>query len=150
MRGWITLACALVALLAVSGAAPGAGGNRAALDMYRATVDASQAANLARSGYDVAAVRQSAAGTQVDLVLSARERDRLASQGLKLRLIRNAQGQTVRQQARLMAEGGYDVWRSYSEPGGIRDELYAIAAAHPNIVKLEVIGHTIEGREIIA
>jgi hypothetical protein len=59
MRGWITLACALVALLVVSGAAPGVGRNSEALDMYRATVDAAQAAKLARSGYDVAAVRQS-------------------------------------------------------------------------------------------
>jgi hypothetical protein len=35
-------------------------------------------------------------------------------------------------------------------PGGIRAELYSIAASHPDIVKLEVIGHTLQGREIIA
>jgi hypothetical protein len=150
MRGWISFACALVVVLAMSGAAPSAGGRSEPLDMYRATVDAAQVTSLARSGYDVAAVRQTSAGTQVDLVLSARERERLASQGLKLGLIKNAKGQTVREQAALMAVGGFDVWRSYDEPGGIRDEMYSIAAKNPNLVKLEVIGHTIQGREIIA
>jgi hypothetical protein len=151
MRSWIALACALVALLVTSGAAPGAGGpNAGPLDMYQATVDAAQVAKLVRSGYDVASVHQSAAGTQVDLVLFARDRDRLAGQGIALELIRNAKGQTVREQAALMAAAGFTVWRSYDQPGGIRDELYSIAAKNPSIVKLEVIGHTIQGREIVA
>jgi hypothetical protein len=150
MKRWTFLACALVAVLATSGAAPGAGGKSAnALNMYRATVDAAQAANL-RQSYDVAAEREGAGGTQVDLVLSAGERDRLASQGIKLGLIKNAKGQTVRQQAELMAAGGYTVYRSYDERGGIRDELYSIARRNPGIVKLKVIGKTLQGREIIA
>src|SRR6187549_3157307 len=100
MMRWISLVCAMAALLVLSGAAPGAGGKgRQPLDMYQATVDAAQAAKLARSGYDVAATHQVAGGLQVDLVLTPRERDRLASQGIKLGLIRNDKGQTVRQQA---------------------------------------------------
>ncbi len=31
-----------------------------------------------------------------------------------------------------MAVGGYNVFRSYDEPGGIRDQLDAIAAKNPN------------------
>jgi murein tripeptide amidase MpaA len=151
MKRWTILACALVAVLALSGSAPGAGGKSGnALDMYRATLDAAQAAKLRQQGYDVASVHQSGGGTQIDLVLSAGERDRLASQGIKLGLIKNAKGQTVRQQAELMAADGYTVYRSYDERGGIRDELYSIARRNPGIVKLKVIGKTVQGREIIA
>jgi hypothetical protein len=147
----IAFACALVVLLVVTGTAGGAGGQKAGpLDMYRATVSAAEAATLGQKGYDVASVRQTAAGTQVDLVLSSSERDRLASQGIKLELIKNRKGQTVRQQAAAQAAGGFNVWRSYDQQGGIRDELYSIAAKNPSIVKLEVIGHTLQGREIIA
>src|SRR6266536_1191116 len=100
MRRWIPLACALAALLVMSGSAPGAGGKgKQPLDMYEATVDAAQVAKLARSGYDVAAVREVPGGLRVDLVLTARERNRLASEGIKLELKRNDKGQTVRQQA---------------------------------------------------
>src|SRR5919197_3013662 len=150
MRGWTALACALAATMVTSGTAIAAGGGADPLDMYRATVDRAQAAQLGRDGYDVASVRQTAAGTQVDLVLSARDRDRLLSQGVDLALMRNAKGQTVRRQAALQAAGGYSVYRSYDQPGGIRDELYSLAARYPNIVKLEVIGHTLQGREIVA
>ena len=151
MSRWIPLGLALAALLVMSGSAPGAGGKgKAPLDMYEATVDAAQAAKLARSGYDMAAAPQVAGGMRIDLVLTARDRDRLASEGIRLELIRNGKGQTVRQQAALQAAAGFTVWRSYDQPGGIRDELYSIAQKNPNIVKLEVIGHTLQGREIIA
>jgi hypothetical protein len=151
VRGAVVALVAVLVSLAATGTAGGAGGkNSGPLDMYRATVDAAQAAKLGQDGYDVASVRQSAAGMQVDLVLSASERDRLESQGIKLGLIRNGKGQTVRQQAALQAAGGFNVWRSYDQPDGIRDELYSIAAKNPNIVKLEVIGHTLQGREIVA
>ena len=48
------------------------------------------------------------------------------------------------------AASGYNVYRSYDEPGGIRDELYEFAKKNAGFVKLAVIGHTIQGREIIA
>ena len=38
----------------------------------------------------------------------------------------------------------------YDEPDGIRDQLYAAARRNPQPVKLEVLGHTGQGREIIA
>ena len=49
------------------------------------------------------------------------------------------------EQAALQAAAGFDVWRSYDEPGGIRDELYDIAASNSDLVKLEVLGHTATG-----
>jgi hypothetical protein len=140
---------ALATALLLTGTALGAGGKQP-LDMYQATVDATTVGKLVREGYDVAAAREAAGGVQVDLVLNARERDRLADQGIALNLIRNNRGQTVRQQAEAQSAYGFDVWRSWDEPGGIRDELYAIAKRNHPIVKLEVIGRTLQGREIIA
>ena len=49
-----------------------------------------------------------------------------------------------------MAAGGFNVWRSWDEPGGIRDELYDVARDNPQLVKLEVLGRTHQGRELIA
>ena len=42
------------------------------------------------------------------------------------------------------------MWRSYDEPGGIRDQMYAIAANNPQVAKLVKLGTTIQGREILA
>ncbi len=59
-------------------------------------------------------------------------------------------GKTVRQFAAAQAAGGFNVWRSYDEPGGIRDQLYASPRDNPQLAKLEVLGHTGQGREILA
>jgi hypothetical protein len=62
---------------------------------------------------------------------------------------RNRRGRSVSAQARAQAVGGYNVYRSWDEPGGIRDELYRVARRNPRIVKLRVLGRTTQGREII-
>ena len=49
-----------------------------------------------------------------------------------------------------MAADGFNVWRSWDEPGGIRDELYKVARDNRDLVSLEVLGETHQGREIIA
>ena len=43
---------------------------------------------------------------------------------MKVTLKRNGKGQTVTEQARPQAVGGFNVYRSWDEPGGIRDELH--------------------------
>ena len=144
------LAAALGALLAVSGTAFGADSAQP-LDMYGATVDARTAAKLARDGYDLGhGPQRVAGGVQVELVLTTRQADRLRGQGIDVKPIRNGNGQTVREQAEAMAASGYQVYRSYDEAGGIRDELYDLAKRNPNLVKLVVLGRTVQGREIIA
>ena len=137
----------LAALLGCAGGAAAA--SRQQLDMYSAVVDAKTAARVAAS-YDVARSKPVAGGIRLDLVLTPGEANRVRGEGVKLGLIRNGNGQTVREQAAAQAAGGYTVFRSYDERGGIRDELYALAKKYPQLVKLEVIGHTLQGREIIA
>src|SRR5215213_9736715 len=147
MRGLALGLCALVVSLAASGTAGAA--SRQSLDMYTAKADAKSLAVIRSGGYDVAESHLGG-GQQADLVLTAREAQRLRAAGVDVTLKRNGKGQTVRQQADAMAASGYNVYRSYDEAGGIRDELHALARRYPAIVKLEVIGRTLEGREIIA
>ena len=147
MRGLMLGLCAVVVSLGASGTAGAA--SRNGLDMYTAKADAKSLAVIHSGGYDVAESHLGG-GQQVDLVLTARQARRLQADGVDVTLKRNAKGQSVRQQADAMAASGYNVYRSYDEAGGIRDELYALARRYPAIAKLEVIGHTLQGREIIA
>ena len=42
------------------------------------------------------------------------------------------------------------VFRPYSGAGGLKEEMQAQAAAYPKIAKLEVIGRTVQGQDIVA
>ena len=44
----------------------------------------------------------------------------------------------------------YDVFRSYSEPGGIKDEMMSLAAQYRGLAKLVVIGQSGQGQDIVA
>ncbi|HEU5098186.1 MAG TPA: M14 family zinc carboxypeptidase [Roseiflexaceae bacterium] len=147
----VALAGLLLSAVSFSGTAFGAAAkSREPLEMYTATLTRPQAAKLARDGYDIAATRQAPGGVEVDLVLTVKEAARLRGQGLAIGVKKNRDGKTATQLAAEQAANGYNVWRSYDQPGGIRDELYQIAQANPSRVKLEVIGHSLQGREIIA
>jgi hypothetical protein len=147
------LALALAFALAFAGIAAGApaqGGGGSQLQMYTATVDPGVVAKLVEEGYDVARIRRGAAAVQVELVLWPHEVAQLEAQGVRVEPWRGADSLTARAAAAAQAAAGYTVYRSYDAPGGIRDELYQIAREHRKIVQLVVIGHTIQGREIIA
>ena len=116
MRRVGSLVAVLVAALAFTSGAATA--DKSKLEMYTATVDRATAGKLAREGVDIAATKQVAGGVRVDLVLSARGRDRLAAQGVNLALKRNKDGLTVQEQAAEQAASGFNVWRSWDERGG--------------------------------
>ena len=96
MRRFRFFAAALTVAVVFTGWADAASTSK--LEMYTATVDRATAGKLAGEGFDVAATKEVAGGMRVDLVLSARERDRLATQGIKLALKRSKAGLTVQQQ----------------------------------------------------
>jgi zinc carboxypeptidase len=137
-------------VLMAAGAQPAGAKTVGSLDMYTARVSAAKATQLIRKGYDISDVTARPRGTRIDLVLTRAQRASLARQGVKLSLKRTKSGRTVRQVAVAQAANGFNVWRSWDEPGGIRDELYEVARNNPGLVKLKVIGHSIQGREIIA
>lgn len=128
----------------------GAAENDGALDMYTAEVTGDQAADIAAAGFDVANSTVTESGVSIDLVLTPGEAKALKARGLDVAVKKNKDGKSARQLAEEQAAAGYDVFRSWDEPGGIRDELYSLAKKNPNVVKLEVLGHTYEGRELIA
>ncbi len=141
--GLVVVAFAVAIQPAFAGPGPGK------LEMYTLEGGADEIAR-ATAGVELAGVEQTSSGLKADAVLTESQRAKLAASGVAVELKRNAQGQTVTQQAAAQAVGGYNVYRSWDEPGGIRDELYAVAGDNPQIVKLEVLGQTHQGRELIA
>ena len=150
----ISLVAAVVAALCMglttASAAPSAGRDSDRLDAYTAVVQADEIATIAQEGIEVSGQQRVANGIELELVLDQAQADRLRGRGVDLKLTRVKGGKTVRQFAAEQAANGFNVWRSYDEPGGIRDQLYAAARNNPQLVKLEVLGHTGQGREIIA
>ena len=142
----------LLAVVAAAGvltfAAPASAAER--LDAYTAVVSAKQLAILSERGLLDHGAHQVAGGTKVSLVLTRSQRARLAGQGIRTKLTRVRGGRTVRQFAARQALNGFNVWRSYDEPGGFRDQMYQAARENPRIAKLVRIGRTLQGREILA
>jgi hypothetical protein len=150
----ISLVAAVVAALCMglttASAAPSAARDSDRLDAYTAVVPADEIATIAQQGIEVSGQRRVANGIELDMVLDQAQAERLRGKGVDLKLTRVKGGKTVREFAAEQAANGFTVWRSYDETGGIRDQLYAAARNNPQLVKLEVLGHTGQGREIIA
>jgi hypothetical protein len=142
----------LVGLAAVAitlAIAPAAAGQaRERLEMYTLRGSAVDVAR-ATQGVELAGVRYTRRGIRADAVLTQSQVAKLSASGVRVRLKRNRRGRTVSAQAALQAANGFNVWRSWDEPGGIRDEIHRVADRFP-FVKLKVLGETYQGREIIA
>ena len=148
MKRWVLLGCALVVALTFSGTALAK--SKHGLQLYTTTVDAATAERLAQAGYDIASADAGFAGVELQLVLSPSERAKLVREGVALRVTRDSRGRSQAQRFALQAANGFNVWRSWDEPGGISDELYEVAADNPQLVDLKVLGETHEGREYVA
>jgi hypothetical protein len=142
------IATAAILLTGVRSAGVHADGGR--LDLYTATVDRATYADLGATGYDLAGIHPSADRVGIDLVLSPRERALLGGRGIATELWRSPDGLTARALGDAQQAGGFQVWRSFDQVDGIRDELYELAHDNPDLVKLEVLGTSVQDREIIA
>jgi hypothetical protein len=121
------------------------------LDAYTATdVTGEQLTTLAQQGYDLHESHPDGDTSEVSLVMTADEAEVLRGEGIDVRLARVKGGQTVRQFAAAQAVNGYNVWRSYDEPGGYRDQLLAAAKEYAGVAKLVKLGTTYQGRDILA
>jgi hypothetical protein len=143
----------LIAVIAIVGVLPtttlAASPQREKLEMYVVSGSAADVGE-ATKGLELIDIRRTADSTTADAVLTARQAAKLRAQGLTVRLLRNAKGESVTEQARIQALNGFTVWRSWDEAGGIRDQLRDIVARNPQIAKLVVLGRTHQGREILA
>ena len=129
---------------------PPTGGDH--LELFRGEVSVATLGELRSAGYDVVSTGPGTGpGTvEVDVVVSSVEADSLESDGVELDPVLDQAGRTTTASATLEADNGFEVWRSYSEPGGIRDEMLALAAENPDLVKPVVIGQTVQGQDILA
>ncbi|MEV0312264.1 M14 family metallopeptidase [Nonomuraea fuscirosea] len=120
------------------------------LELYQLESPPGTAQALREKGFDV--LQQQNKGDKEHIELTAAQTDlaALAKLGHKPEPVRNPQGQTQLEAARAQAAGGYTVYKSYSERGGIADQLKAIAAANKDVVKLQSIGKTLRGQDILA
>ncbi|WP_428966711.1 M14 family metallopeptidase [Micromonospora fluostatini] len=150
--GVVTLVGALVLTAPASARPPSEAGGRDSLQVYVGTLDAGQVEKLRATGADLGHARRGtdAAGrTRVETVLTEREAARLAGQGVRLD-VKKVRGKDAAQALREQSAAGWKAFRSYSEPGGIRDEITATVARHPKLTKLETIGRSVQGKPILA
>ena len=118
------------------------------LDLYRITAPAATVDRLEEAGFDVVASRGD--GT-TEIVLGPDEVARLTGLGVVPTRWRDGQGRSVADLARVQAAApGPMVWKRWEGRDGFRAEIDELAAAHPNLVRTSVIGHSVQGREIVA
>ncbi|HEX6236431.1 MAG TPA: M14 family zinc carboxypeptidase, partial [Acidimicrobiales bacterium] len=120
------------------------------LEMYQATVDTEQYQQLVADGHDIASVEHTVEGVVVQLVLAPQERNRLRRDGIELEVVRNEAGLTATQAAAEQKRRGYKVWRPWDGPGGLDNQIRAVADEHPDIAELHTLGQTHQGRDILA
>ena len=111
------------------------------LDAYSVRISAAQLQTLQAEGIDLHEIRVPTHGAaRVKVVLTAAQAKALRAKGVATRL----DHRTKRTKA-----AGYTVYRTYSEPGGIADEMRALARQYPKITAV-TLGHTVQGKPILA
>ena len=157
MRRHVALLTAVAALmlLCASVVPAGAGPNRPTsatskkLQMYVVVADQAGARAIKAGGYDVASVEKAHGGVRLEIVAYPSDRAALEKFG-QVRLWRNAEGLTSSQLAAQQAAGGFKVWRDYDGPDGLAQYMSDLADANSDILDLETIGTTVQGRDILA
>ncbi|MET7333858.1 M14 family zinc carboxypeptidase [Nonomuraea sp. NPDC005650] len=120
------------------------------IELYQLDSAPGTAQTLREKGFDVVQQQNKGAQEHIELTAAQADLDALRKLGHKPEPVRNPQGQTQLEAAKAQAAGGYTVWKSYSAPGGIADQLKAIANANKDLVKLQSIGRTLKGQDILA
>ena len=120
------------------------------LDAYTVVTTAEQLAAFEAKGLDVADSRVTATGVKAQMILTRGQVQDVRADGASAKLTRVKGGKTVKQFAAAQAANGFTVWKSYDEPGGYRDQMYALARNFPQVTKLVKIGTTLNDREILA
>ena len=142
LRG-LSLTALITASLAAGATASASNTSPAGQNAYKATVDARQLKALRGAGFDVTEMTVNSAGkTTVPLIGTRKQMRALRTLGIRTHLVKRYAGKSL--------ASGYTVYRTYSETGGIADEMRALARNYPRITKLEEIGRTVQGKPILA
>ncbi|WP_330236675.1 M14 family metallopeptidase [Streptomyces sp. NBC_00566] len=127
-------------------AAPATGGDE--VKVFRADVTRAQVPLLLRAGQDAHELgeRVTARGrTAVEVYLTDRQARRLGEQGV--RLTESTLPTGAEKRVRAAAQG---VFRPYSGSDGLREEILRTARENPGLAKVESIGRTVGGQDILA
>jgi hypothetical protein len=149
-------AIALVGTAAITtvpaGAAPKSPPGGAGLEVYTGEVDAAGVEKMRALGLDANdfVVDAGAGGTtEVEAVLTDTQAAKLQAQGVELE-VKRVNGKKASEVLQAQAEQGWTAFRSYSEDGGIRDEIMATAAENETLTEVVNVGSTVEGQDILA
>ncbi|MEU4080158.1 zinc carboxypeptidase [Streptomyces venezuelae] len=143
-----SLLIAGVAAAPVAGAQPNDRDGGDALSVWRAEVTKEQVPLLLEAGADAHELteRVPAQGSAtVELFLTGRQAGQLRGQGVEL-----AEHDLTAQAEKRVAAAGDGVFRPYSGPNGLKQEILDTARANPGITKVVSIGKTLKGQDILA
>ncbi|HEU5159498.1 MAG TPA: M14 family zinc carboxypeptidase [Streptosporangiaceae bacterium] len=155
-RRSVSIVAAGALLIGMLGAAPAdaspspPGPGKGLPDVYIGDLTADQLKLLNSVGIDreedVATGQTKAGKTHVEIVMGGTEAAALTARGVPLRL-KKIDGKSA---AQLAAEATFNVFRPYSGPGNIREEIVKAAADHPNIAKAVDFGTSVQGKPMTA
>ncbi len=125
---------------------------RQPLRFITAEFTAEQFNGLREAGFDILDFRPAGSVGQVeaDLIVNGIEMAELERAGVRISAGNAGAGAGARAFQLQEAESGFNVWRSWSEPGGLRDEMVALADEYPDITKLVKFGESVDGQDILA
>ncbi|MDN3259072.1 M14 family zinc carboxypeptidase [Streptomyces sp. CSDS2] len=116
--------------------------------VFHAEVTEEQVPLLLKAGQDGHELgERTAAGgrTRVEVYLTGKQAARLREQGVAL----TEHTLSAKAEARV-EDAAQGVFRPYSGSGGLKEEILRTAAAHPGLTKVESIGKTVNGQDILA
>ncbi|MFF6996975.1 M14 family zinc carboxypeptidase [Streptomyces sp. NPDC008313] len=119
-----------------------------AVKVFRADVTKGQLPLLLAEGQDGHELSRQASGdgrATVEVYLTDKQATHLRKQGVHLTEHRLAAKTAARVDA-----AGDGVFRPYSGAGGLREEIVRTGQAHPGLTKVESIGKTLNGQDILA
>ena len=134
------------------GGGGGGGGGGRGLEVYVGEIHPDQVEDLRGAGLDeedFATGPASNGKLRVEIVMNGATRETLAEQGIQLR-VKKINGKPASAAAAAQNREGYQGFRSYSEPGGIADELRQTAARYPKLAQLVPFGTTVNGQDLLA
>lgn len=150
--GAVVLVAGLTLSVPLAASQPAAPPPAGGLEVYVVEGPTAGLGELAELGIDTDHVVQESAGAgevRLELVVTGRQAAKVRDKGFSAK-VKVVDGKKASQAARAQQRAGFEVYRSWSEKGGIADELRATAAANPRISKLVSIGRTVQGKEILA
>lgn len=125
-----------------------AGSDPDQVKVYHAEVTPKQVPLLLQAGQDGHELAERVTGTRkttVEVYLTDEQAGKLEKKGVRL----TEHTVPAKAEARLRA-ASQGVFRPYSGSGGLKEEILRTARAHPGLTKVESIGRTVGGQDILA